>query len=101
MDKFFTFQPDVLLLNIGLGDGDSFNLVDWLHIHNRLDRLPILVYSSRDLAVADFRVPVTPSQLLVRGRIHPSQLEALVLTMLRAAGPAADPDPPEPAFHKL
>ena len=100
LDKFFTFQPDVLLLNIGLGDGDSFNLVDWLHLHNRLDRLPILVYSSRDLAVADFRVPVTPSQFLVRGRIDPNQLEALILTMLRAAGPAEDPNPPEPAFQK-
>jgi DNA-binding response OmpR family regulator len=90
MDKFFTFQPDILVLNIGLADGDSFNLVDWLHLNNRLDRLPIFVYSSRDLSVADFRVPVSPSQLLVRGRIHPGQLEALVLTMLRAAG---DPVP--------
>jgi hypothetical protein len=100
MDKFFTFQPDMLMLNIGLSDGDSFNLVDWLHLNNRLDHLPILVYSSRDLSVADFRVPVTPSQLLVRGRIQPGQLEALVLTMLRTAGPTGDTAPPGSAFQK-
>jgi PAS domain S-box-containing protein len=100
MDKFFTFQPDVLLLNIGLNDGDSFNLVDWLRLHNRLDRLPILAYSSRDLSVADFRVPVTPSQIFVRGRIQPGQLEALVNTLLRTAGPVSDSVPPESAVQK-
>jgi PAS domain S-box-containing protein len=100
MDRFFTFQPDLLMLNIGLADGDSFNLVDWLHLNNRLDRLPILVYSSRDLSVADFRVPVTPSQLLVRGRIQPGQLETLVLTMLRTAGPAGDSVPPDSPSQK-
>jgi len=98
MDKFFTFQPDVLLLNIGLNDGDSFNLVDWLRLHNRLDRLPIIAYSSRDLSVADFRVPITPSQILARGRIQPSQLEALVLTLLRTSGPVADHVPPVSAI---
>jgi DNA-binding response OmpR family regulator len=100
MDRFFTFQPDVLMLNIGLTNGDSFNLVDWLRLHNRLDRLPILAYSSRDLSVADFRVPVTPNQLLVRGRIQPNQLEALVLTMLRTSLPVEDPVPPESTVHK-
>jgi PAS domain S-box-containing protein len=100
MDKFFIFQPDVLMLNIGLDDGDSFNLVDWLHLNNRLDRLPIITYSSRDLSAANFRVPVTPSQVLVRGRIHPSQLEALVLTLLRTAGPAQDAVTPASSAQK-
>jgi PAS domain S-box-containing protein len=100
MDRFFTFQPDVLLLNIGLADGDSFNLVDWLRIHSRLDRLPIVAYSSSELSVADFRVPVTPSQVLVRGRIQPPQLEALVLTLLRNAGPVGDHVPPESVVQK-
>jgi PAS domain S-box-containing protein len=101
MDRFFTFQPDVLMLNIGLDDGDSFNLVDWLRIHNRLDHLPIIVYSSRELSVADFRVPVTPNQLLVRGRIQPSQLEALVLTMLRTSSPVEDLVAPVSAVPKF
>ena len=100
MDRFFTFQPDVLMLNIGLANGDSFNLVDWLRLHNRLDRLPIVAYSSRDLSVADFRVPVTPNQLLVRGRIQPNQLEALVLTMLRTSLPIENPVPPESTVQK-
>ena len=100
MDRLFTFQPDVLLLNLGLVDGDSFNLVDWLRLHNRLDRLPILAYSSRDLSLADFRVPVTPSQLLVRGRIQPGQLETLVLTMLRTAGPVGDSVSPASGVQK-
>jgi DNA-binding response OmpR family regulator len=100
MERFFTFQPDALLLNIELADGDSFNLVDWLRLHNRLERLPILAYSSRGLSAADFRVPVSPSQVLVRGRIQPSQLEALVLTLLRRAGPALDPRIPDAASAK-
>jgi PAS domain S-box-containing protein len=100
MDRFFTFQPDVLLLNIGLADGDSFNLVDWLRLHGRLDHLPIVAYSSNDLSVADFRIPITPSQILVRGRIQPAQLEALVLTLLRTAGPVGDSVPPESTVQK-
>jgi PAS domain S-box-containing protein len=100
MDRFFTFQPDVLLLNIGLADGDSFNLVDWLRLHNRLDHMPILAYSSSDLSVSDFRVPVTANQVLVRGRVQPAQLEALVLTLLRTSGPVGDPVSSESVFQR-
>ena len=45
-----TFQPHLMVLDIGLPDGDGFNVVDWLRQHENLARLPLVVYSGRDLS---------------------------------------------------
>jgi DNA-binding response OmpR family regulator len=86
LDACFNFQPHLLVLDIGLPDGDSFNVVDWLRKHESLDRIPLAVYSGRDLSADDFRaMPLGPTQFLVKGRIRPQQLESLILTMLRSS----------------
>jgi CheY-like chemotaxis protein len=48
LDACFSFQPHLLVLDIGLPDGDGFNVVDWLRQHENLARLPLVVYSGRD-----------------------------------------------------
>ena len=80
------FQPHLLVLDIGLPDGDGFNVVDWLRQHEGLARLPLVVYSARDLTPAERRqLTLGPTHFLAKARVQPQQLEALVLTMLRSS----------------
>jgi PAS domain S-box-containing protein len=84
LDACFSFQPHLLVLDIGLPDGDGFNLVDWLREHEHLARLPLVVYSGRDLAENERRqLTLGPTHFLAKARVQPQQLEALDLTLLR------------------
>ena len=84
LDACYTFEPHLLVLDIGLPDGDGFNVVDWLRQHENLSRLPLVVYSGRDLAPTERRQLILgPTHFLTKTRVQPQQLEALVLTLLR------------------
>jgi len=80
------FKPHLLVLDIGLPDGDGFNVVDWLRQHESLARLPLVVYSGSTLSQAERRqLTLGPTHFLTKTRVQPQQLEALVLTMLRSS----------------
>ncbi|MGB7265899.1 MAG: PAS domain S-box protein, partial [Terracidiphilus sp.] len=81
-----SFMPHLMVLDIGLPDGDGFNVVDWLRQHQTLAGLPLVVYSGRDLT-SEQRGQLTlgPTYFLAKTRVQPQQLEALVLTMLRSS----------------
>jgi PAS domain S-box-containing protein len=83
--------PDLLVLDIGLPDGDGFNVVDYLRQHEELARLPLVVYSGREITPEE-RVNLTlgPTYFLAKTRVQPQQLEALVLTMLRSSRQASN-----------
>jgi DNA-binding response OmpR family regulator len=84
LDACTNFQPHLLVLDIGLPDGDGFNVVDWLRQHETLSNLPLVVYSGRELAAAERRQLILgPTHFLTKTRVQPQQLEALVLTLLR------------------
>jgi len=86
LEACFNFQPHLLVLDIGLPDGDGFNIVDWLRQHESLSRLPLVVYSGRDLSQAERRLlTLGPTHFLAKAKVQPQQLEALVLTMLRSS----------------
>jgi DNA-binding response OmpR family regulator len=86
LDACFAFQPQLLVLDIGLPDGDGFNVVDWLRKHEDLAHLPLVVYSGRELSPAECRqLTLGPTHFLTKARVEPQQLEALVLTMLRSS----------------
>jgi len=98
LDACFSFQPHLLVLDIGLPDGDGFNVVDWLRKHENLAQLPLVIYSGRDLSHEECRkLTLGPTQFLTKARVQPQQLEALVLTMLRSSrhmeGAAASESP--------
>jgi PAS domain S-box-containing protein len=100
LDACFSFQPHLLVLDIGLPDGDGFNVVDWLRKHENLARLPLVVYSGRDLSPDDCRkLTLGPTQFLTKARVQPQQLEALVLTMLRNSRHMEETAPPESSFQ--
>ena len=92
------FQPHLMLLDIGLPDGDGFNVADWLRQHENLAQLPLVVYSGRELS-AEQRSQLTlgPTYFLAKTRVQPQQLEALVLTMLRSSRTAEEAPLPESA----
>jgi PAS domain S-box-containing protein len=78
------FDPHLMVLDIGLPDGNGFNVVDWLRQRVNHARLPLVVYSGRDLSPAERRMlTLGPTHFLAKARVQPQQLEALVLTMLR------------------
>jgi CheY-like chemotaxis protein len=84
IDSCSAFQPHLLVLDIGLPDGDGFNVVDWLRQHEELAHLPMVVYSGRELSPVERRhLTLGPTHFLAKTRVQPQQLEALVLTMLR------------------
>jgi CheY-like chemotaxis protein len=75
-----------MVLDIGLPDGDGFNVVDYLRQTEELARIPLVVYSGRDLSEEDRRdLTLGPTYFLAKTRVQPQQLEALVLTMLRTS----------------
>jgi len=80
------FQPHLMVLDIGLPDGDGFNVVDYLRQHEDLSHMPLVVYSGRELT-KEQRANLTlgPTYFLAKTRVQPQQLEALVLTMLRSS----------------
>jgi len=98
LDACFAFQPNLLVLDIGLPDGDGFNVVDWLRQHETLSRLPLVVYSGRQLTPAERRhLTLGPTYFLTKARVQPQQLEALVLTMLRSSRRMEEAPPTRPA----
>jgi DNA-binding response OmpR family regulator len=84
IDACFAFQPHLIVLDIGLPDGNGFNIVDWLRKNESLAGLPLVVYSGRELSpVERHSLTLGPTHFLAKARVQPQQLEALVLTMLR------------------
>jgi len=101
LDACFSFRPHLLVLDIGLPDGDGFNVVDWLRKHEDLARLPLVVYSGRDLSPDECRkLTLGPTQFLTKARVQPQQLEALVLTMLRSSRQTEETTPSESSVQK-
>lgn len=83
LDECFRFQPHLIVLDIGLPDGDGFNVVDALRKREDLSKMPLVVYSGRDLAPEErTQLTLGPTHFLTKARVQPQQLEALVLTLL-------------------
>jgi CheY-like chemotaxis protein len=98
MDACFEFEPHLVVLDISLPDGDGFNLVDWLRHQENLAGLPLVVYSGRDLSMAERRqLTLGPTNFLTKARVQPQQLDALVQTMLRNSRPMEQALTPETA----
>ncbi len=78
-------MPDLLVLDLGIPEGDGFAVVDWLRHHNHLSRLPLVVYTARDLEPADRdRLTLADNQtlFLTKGRITTQQFEQRLIALL-------------------
>ncbi len=96
-----SFRPQLMVLDIGLPDGDGFNVVDYLRQSDDLAGLPLVVYSGRELSQEDrANLTLGPTYFLAKTRVQPQQLEALVLTMLRSSRQTDTPAAPESTVPK-
>ncbi len=86
LDECLTFQPHLLVLDIGMPDGDGFNVVDWMREHEDLSRIPLVAYSAHGLTQAErMQLVLGLTHFLTKASVEPEQLESLVLTMLRSS----------------
>ena len=85
LDECLTFQPHMIVLDIGMPNGDGFNVIDWLRQHEDLNHVPLVAYSAHGLTQAErMQLVLGLSHFLAKASVEPEQLEALVLTMLRS-----------------
>jgi CheY-like chemotaxis protein len=85
--------PDLLVLDIMLPEGDGFGVVSWLRQHQHLCKLPLVVYTGRDLGHAEReRLKLGPTEILTKGRITPEQFEQHVLEFIARVIPTKPED---------
>ena len=76
--------PDIMILDLTLPDGSGFALVDWLRQQPTLRTLPLVVYSGRDATPGEMEeLRLGPTQFLAKTHVQPSDVEELVLAMVR------------------
>jgi len=91
LDDCLSFQPHMIVLDIGMPNGDGFNVVDWLRQHEDLSKSPLIAYSAHGLTQAErMQLVLGLNHFLAKASVEPEQLEALVLTMLRSPQEAED-----------
>ena len=94
LDECLTLQPHMIVLDIGMPNGDGFNVVDWLRQHEDLNRAPLVAYSAHGLTQAErMQLVLGLSHFLAKASVEPEQLEGLVLTMLRSSQEAEESVP--------
>ena len=77
-------RPDLLVLDVGLPEADGFEVVEWLRRHERLNSLPVIVYTARNLDDSDrerLRLGNT-TEFLVKGQISPKDFQERVMGSL-------------------
>jgi PAS domain S-box-containing protein len=84
-------KPDVLVLDLGLPGGDGSQVVEALRSDPTLGRMPLLVYTARDLQQVDRdRLVLGPTRFLTKSRETGDEFRSIVLDLLEKGpgGPA-------------
>ena len=76
-------QPDLVVLDLMLPDGDGFEVAAALRRHDGLGALPLVVYTARDLSHWEReRLRLGETEFLVKGRVSPQDFEQRVVGLL-------------------
>jgi len=76
-------DPDLVILDLVLSDGDGFEVVNFLRQHDKLRNVPLVIYSAAEVAKEDReRLRLGTTEFLTKSRVSPDQLETLVLQLL-------------------
>jgi PAS domain S-box-containing protein len=77
--------PSLVVLDVALPEGDGFGVVGWMRDRPQLARVPVLVYSARELSEVDRkRLTLGPTEFVVKSRASIEELEARVARLLFA-----------------
>ena len=83
-------DPDLLLLDLTLAGGSGLEVVDWMRQRDQLQRVPIVIYSGRDLDELDQSElarlrddPARAIEFLTKSRISPEAVQDRVIGLLR------------------
>lgn len=77
-------NPDLLILDLVLPDGNGFDVAQWLSQHNYLHKLPLVVYSARELDnIERDRLKLGQTEFLTKGRVSTQELEQRVMKLLQ------------------
>ena len=85
-------QPDLLVLDLGLPEVNGFAVVDWLRRHETLHTTPLLVYTARDLDLADrARLQLGGrTEFMIKGAESARAVEERVLGLLGSVLPKTE-----------
>jgi PAS domain S-box-containing protein len=85
IQKSQEINPDLLILDVILPEGDGFAVVEWLQQHNRLYNIPLVVYSAKDLDESERqRLKLGYTEFLTKGRVTTEQFEQRVMGILQS-----------------
>ncbi len=77
-------QPDLLILDLVLPDGDGFAVVEWLSQHNCLHSIPLVVYSAKELNDSERnRLRLGQTEFLTKSRVTMQEFEQQVMELLQ------------------
>lgn len=72
-------RPDLVLLDLGLPDGNGLLLVDWLRKQTDLCSLPLMIYSGREVSETErMKLRLGPTKFLSRAEVEPQRGDELV-----------------------
>jgi PAS domain S-box-containing protein len=95
-------EPDVLVLDLQLPQGDGFAVVEALRRHGRLNHVPVIVYSAHDLDMsARDRLRLGKMIFLSKGQHSPQELQRRVVELVHSvASNGAGQQPAESARER-
>ncbi len=75
--------PDLLVLDLALPESNGFAVVDWLRQHNQLCRVPLVIYTAKDLDDAERQqLRLGQTLFLTKGRVSPDEFEKQVMELI-------------------
>ncbi|MBD2434673.1 MULTISPECIES: response regulator [Fischerella] len=76
-------NPDLLILDLILPEGDGFTVVEWLQQHNQLCKIPLMIYSAKELQESERkRLKLGHTEFLEKGQVTPQEFENRVMQLL-------------------
>ena len=76
-------KPDLLILDIILPQVDGFGVIEWLHQHNQFCRIPVVVYSAKDLDDMERnRLKLGHTEFLSKGRVTVLEFEQRLMQLI-------------------